>query len=226
MVVELVKPRTKDGHLDDRSQPALPVVHRSFANPAPLGLLSFATVIFLMSTYGVSARVTRPNGMIGVLLFSGGVCQFISGIMEFISGNTFGATLFPSYAAFNLSFAMIWLPGTGIMSAYIDSETKLLSPEFSQAMSLYFWAWFILTVAFTVAAIRSSWVLFSTLFFLAIVLLLMAVGHMLNDDRVLTAAYCFSFVSGFFGYWAGCAGLWAGGITPIDLPTFQMHKQV
>lgn len=35
--------RTKGGHEDDRSQPALPVVHRSFANPAPLGLLSFAT---------------------------------------------------------------------------------------------------------------------------------------------------------------------------------------
>jgi uncharacterized protein len=35
--------RTKGGHDDDRTQPALPVVHRSFANPAPLGLLSFAT---------------------------------------------------------------------------------------------------------------------------------------------------------------------------------------
>jgi succinate-acetate transporter protein len=35
--------RTKGGHEDDRTQPALPIVHRSFANPAPLGLLSFAT---------------------------------------------------------------------------------------------------------------------------------------------------------------------------------------
>ena len=34
---------TAGGHINDRSQPALPVVHRSFANPAPLGLLSFAT---------------------------------------------------------------------------------------------------------------------------------------------------------------------------------------
>ena len=34
---------TAGGHPNDRSQPALPVVHRSFANPAPLGLLSFAT---------------------------------------------------------------------------------------------------------------------------------------------------------------------------------------
>ena len=35
--------KTAGGHDNDRTQPALPVVHRSFANPAPLGLLSFAT---------------------------------------------------------------------------------------------------------------------------------------------------------------------------------------
>jgi len=42
---QLERLRTEGGHLDDRTQPSLPVVHRSFANPAPLGLLSFATGI-------------------------------------------------------------------------------------------------------------------------------------------------------------------------------------
>lgn len=41
--VQLERLTTAGGHLDDRTQPSLPVVHRSFANPAPLGLLSFAT---------------------------------------------------------------------------------------------------------------------------------------------------------------------------------------
>jgi succinate-acetate transporter protein len=81
--------RTAGGHVDDRSQPSLPVVHRSFANPAPLGLLSFATGIFLISILGVHARgVQTPNVLVNVLLFFGGVCQFISGIMEFIAGDT------------------------------------------------------------------------------------------------------------------------------------------
>lgn len=81
--------RTAGGHVDDRSQPALPTVHRSFANPAPLGLLSFATGIFLISILGVHARgIQAPNVLVGVLLFFGGVCQFISGIMEFVAGNT------------------------------------------------------------------------------------------------------------------------------------------
>lgn len=85
----LEKQRTVGGHDDDRSQPALPVVHRTFANPAPLGLLSFATGIFLISMFGVQARgVQTPNIMIAVLMFFGGVCQFIAGIMEFVPGNT------------------------------------------------------------------------------------------------------------------------------------------
>jgi succinate-acetate transporter protein len=39
--------RTVGGHVDDRTQPSLPVVHRSLANPSPLGLLSFATGMIL-----------------------------------------------------------------------------------------------------------------------------------------------------------------------------------
>lgn len=74
--------RTAGGHVDDRDQPSLPVVHRSFANPAPLGLLSFATGIFLISILGVHARgIHTPNILVGVLMFFGGVCQFIAGIM-------------------------------------------------------------------------------------------------------------------------------------------------
>jgi uncharacterized protein len=83
--------QTAGGHPNDRTQPALPVVHRTFANPAPLGLLSFATGIFLISLLGVHARgIQTPNILVGLLMFFGGVCQFIAGIMEFITGNTVG----------------------------------------------------------------------------------------------------------------------------------------
>jgi succinate-acetate transporter protein len=83
------KIRTKGGHVDDRGQPSLPIVHRSFANPSPLGLLSFATGMFLISVLGVHARGLEANNiMFGVLIFFGGVCQFLSGIMEFVAGNT------------------------------------------------------------------------------------------------------------------------------------------
>jgi len=217
--------QTKGGHVDDRSQPSLPVVHRTFANPAPLGLLSFATGMFLISIYGVHARgITTPNVLVGDLMFFGGVCQYISGIMEFIAGNTFGATVFTSYGAFNLSYAMIYIPGTGIMASYTDASGQL-SPEFSQALAMFVWAWFILTVLFTIAAMRSSWVLFLDLLALDIDLLLLACGYMTGNQSLLTAGNSFGFVVTFFSYWAGCAGLWAGGLTPLNVPTFAMYKE-
>ncbi|RSM10065.1 hypothetical protein CEP52_003764 [Fusarium oligoseptatum] len=73
---------TEGGHVEDRTQPSLPVVHRRFANPSPLGLLSFATGIFLISSFGVHARgIQTPNVMISVLIFFGGICQYLVGIV-------------------------------------------------------------------------------------------------------------------------------------------------
>jgi len=223
---QLERLQTAGGHPDDRTQPSLPIVHRSFANPAPLGLLSFATDMFLISIFGVQVRgVVTPNAMIGVLIFFGGTCQFISGIMEFVSGNTFGATVFSSYGAFNLSYALIYLPGSGIMAAYTDQATGELNAQFPDALAMYLWAWFILTVIYTVAAMRSSWVLFMDLFVLDIVLLLLACGYMLNNTTLEKAGSGLGFVVALLSYWAGTAGLFANGITPINIPVFPMYTE-
>lgn len=187
--------RTAGGHIADTSQPALPTVHRKFANPAPLGLLSFATGMFLICMYGVHARgVPNSNMLVAVIVFFGGICQFLSGIMEFIAGNTFGATVFPSYGAFNLSYAMIMLPGSGIQAAFTLPDGSI-SPEFNQAVAVYIWAWFILTVIYTIGAIRSSWALFLTLASLDVVLLLLAAGNMAGNSKVLLAGYGIGFVT-------------------------------
>ncbi|KAL2830446.1 GPR1/FUN34/yaaH family-domain-containing protein [Aspergillus pseudoustus] len=217
---------TAGGHPNDRSQVPLPVVHRSFANPTPLGLISFAADIFLISVYGLHARgIQSPNVMIGMLVFFGGVCQFLAGIMEFVTGNTFGATVFSSYGAFNLSYALIYLPGSGIMAAYTDPSTGAVSPEFNRALAMYLWVWFIITVLYTVAAMRSTWVLFLDLVALDVCLLLLACGFMVNVPGLLTAGYSFGLVVCFLSFWAGCTGLWAG-ITPVKLPAFEMTSNV
>lgn len=119
------------------------------------------------------------------------------GIMEFVAGNTFGATVFSSYAAFNMSYALIYLPGSGIIAAYIDPKTGVLSPDFNQSLALYLWAWFILTVIYTGAAMRSSWVLFLDLFALDISLALLAVGFMVGSTPTLNAGYAFGYVVAF-----------------------------
>jgi succinate-acetate transporter protein len=110
---------------------------------------------------------------------------------------------------------MIFIPGTGIIvckmafsypdstiannvAAYTNEATGQLRPEFNEALAMFCWAWFILTVIYTIAAVRSSWVLFLTLFFLDVELVLLAAGYMANSSKVLTAANSVGFVVGFF----------------------------
>jgi succinate-acetate transporter protein len=92
---------------------------------------------------------------------------------------------------------LIYLPGSGVLASYTDSATGELNEMFSQALAMYLWAWFILTVIFTVAAMRSSWVLFLDLFFLDIVLLLLACGYMLDMPSLETAGSAMGFVVAF-----------------------------
>jgi len=224
--IQLERATTAGGHVADSSQPILPVYHRKLANPTPLGLLSFATGIFFISCIGVGARgIHTSNMLIAVMIFYGGVCQFIVGIMEFISGNTFGATVFSSYGAFNISYAMIYLPGSGIVAAYPDKATGLLTPEFDQALGLYYTAWFIVTFLFAVGAVRASWVVVMILSFFDLECLFLAAGLMTGTKGLLTAANSVGFIVAFLCYWGGVSGLYSGGATPWEIPTFPLHKE-
>ncbi|KAI1084938.1 GPR1/FUN34/yaaH family-domain-containing protein [Whalleya microplaca] len=212
--------------ISPREQPALPYVPRNFANPAPLGLLSFATSIFMISLLELEPRgVKVPNIIVPNMVFFGGSAQTISGIMEFVAGNTFGATVFTAYAAFNLAYALIYLPGSGILTAYTDAETGALLPEFHQAVAMFVWAWWIISIIFTVASVRSSWALVGVLVFVDIDLLLLAVGNMLGQEALLKASSGFGFAAAALAYWAGAAGLWGNGITPINLPVGSLKKE-
>jgi len=224
--VQLERQRTAGGHIADNSQPILPVFHRKLANPTPLGLLSFATGIFFISCIGVQARgVTIGNMLIAVMIFYGGICQFLVGIMEFISGNTFGATVFSSYGAFNISYAMIYLPGSGIIAAYTDTATGKLLPEFDQALGLYYTAWFVVTFVFILGAVRASVIVVGILSFFDLECLLLAAGLMSGNTHVLKAANCIGFLVSFLCYWGGASGLYAGDATPWNIPTFPLHKE-
>lgn len=92
---------------------------------------------------------------------------------------------------------MIYLPGTGIIASYIDPVSGELSSDFAQAISFYLWAWFILTVIFTISAMRSSWILFLDLLILSVELLLLATGYMTGSTSLLTAGNSLGFIVAF-----------------------------
>lgn len=92
---------------------------------------------------------------------------------------------------------MIYIPGTGIMAAYTDSQTGAVSPELYQALAIYLWAWFIVNMIYTVGAIRTSLVLFVDLVVLNLAFVLLAAGYMANNNSVLTAGFSVLLVTSF-----------------------------
>jgi len=156
---------TPGGHPLDSSQPAFPVYHRKFANPAPLGLMSFALTTFVLSMVNVNARgVTNANLVLSVAFGYGGLVQLLAGMWEFAAGNTFGATAFSSYGGFWISYGLIYWPSSGILTAYTNPS------ELHSILGFYLAGWFIFTFIMLIAALRSSAGLISVFFFLTITL--------------------------------------------------------
>lgn len=128
------------------------------------------------------------------------------------------------------------------MDAYTDANTGEINEQFSQALAMYLWVWFALTVIFTVGAMRTTWILFLDLFVLDLDLLLLACGYMLNKPSLIVAGNSLGFVVAFLSCkslprgllllplidshlgWAGTAGLFANGLVPFEIPVFPMYS--
>lgn len=106
-----------------------------YANPAPLGLLSFGLTTVLLNfhnagLYGLDAVV------IGMGIFIGGLAQIIAGILEFKKNNTFGMTAFVAYGFFWISLCTIWLLPT------MFSDSSFQSSAISLGYYLAMWGVF------------------------------------------------------------------------------------
>lgn len=170
--------------------------HLKLGNSTPMGLFSFATTTLILSFINAGSRGVAQYGvMLGCALFYGGVVQIIAGIWELIIENTFGATVFTAYGGFWLSFGVITMDGFNIASSYTDPK------EFDNALGLYFTAWGIVTMFFTLMTLRSTVAMFLLLFSLTLTFLLLA-------GSKFVAANGNVHVSGQLGIAAGVIGCW------------------
>jgi len=199
-------------HQHQRALPA-PVPSR-IANPASLGLFSFASTTFILSMYNLQVRsITHPNVVIGMAIFCGGLAQFLAGMWEFPKGNAFGATAFTSYGAFWLSYATILIPGSGTVAAY-TSKTEL-----SSALGIFLICWCLVTSFFGIVSIGKS-VSFLLLFWLlALTFALLAAGEINASANVTKAGGGVGVVVAFIAYYIGLADLLnAEANPPFRLP--------
>jgi len=193
----------------------------NIANPAALGLFSFASTTFILSFYNVQIRgIMEPNVVVGMALFTGGVAQLLAGMWEFPRGNVFGATAFTSYGAFWLSYAAILIPGSGIAAAYEDADGKLNAVEFNNAIGIFLFSWFIVTTLLLIASLRKSIAFIALFGFLAITFLLLGVGAFTANASVNKAGGALGIITAFIAYYIGLSDLLAAErAAVVGLPT-------
>ncbi|BEI83915.1 hypothetical protein CcaverHIS002_0405190 [Cutaneotrichosporon cavernicola] len=210
---------TPGGNPMDTSQPAFPVFHRKFANPAPLGLLAFGGTTLVLSLFNAQARdVTHPNVILGLALGYGGFAQVIAGVEEWACGNTFGATAFTSYGAFWLSFSVFYIPQLEVMSAYPTQYER------DSALGIYLTMWGIITFIFLLGTLRSSVALFLVFFFLVITFFVLAAGHFTGHLTTTKAGGGLGVVTALCAFYTALAGILTKDTSYFLLPVGDLSK--
>jgi len=197
------------------------IAPRRLGNSGPLGLWSFASTTFILSWYNTGVRgIVDPNVVVGMALGVGGLAQLLAGMWAFAAGNTFGGTAYSSYGCFWLSFAAIYIPGSGILSAYESAPTELNS-----ALGIYLLTWFIVTFLFLIAASRTNLGLIALLFFLTITFLLLAISKFQDSVAVNKAGGAFGVVTALIAYYVGLSEMLVRDESWITLPLGNIAKR-
>ncbi|KAG8853533.1 hypothetical protein FRB96_008135 [Tulasnella sp. 330] len=185
---------------------------RKLANPGPLGLFSFASTTFILSLFNMGARdITTPNLIVGMAFGVGGFVQLLAGMWEF-------ACAFSSYGGFWISFALIFLPGSGILTAYTDAG------QLHSALGIYLMAWFTFTFIMFLGTFRSSAALVSVFFFLTITFGLLGAAELSGHAVLSKWGGAFGLITAACAYYTGAAGLYATEGSTIQLPILPLSR--
>ncbi|KAL0959180.1 hypothetical protein HGRIS_014461 [Hohenbuehelia grisea] len=124
---------------------------RQFGNATPLGLFAFASSVLIGSLYNLRVKgVMHGNAMIGHSLFCGGLAQILAGMWQFACGNTPGGTIATLYGTYNMSYAYIFIPSSGILAAYTDPS------EFGAAVGTFVLAWALIAFFLLIGQLRTN----------------------------------------------------------------------
>ncbi|KIJ55218.1 hypothetical protein M422DRAFT_199319 [Sphaerobolus stellatus SS14] len=191
---------------------------RVIGNPAPLGLFCFGSNALISSLFSVQVRhIIVPNVIVAVALGGGGCGLLVAGQWEFLRGNTFRGSAFSSYAGFWISYALIYLPTTGVLAAYQNDPTG----ELDSALGIYFMAWFILSAIFLAAALRTNVLSISLFSCITIKFFLLGLGTFFQSSILTKVAGGFGIGSAAFAYYSACSQLLNKHNEYITLPVGQ-----
>jgi succinate-acetate transporter protein len=186
---------------------------RTFGNPAPLGLFSLGGTLLVWSLVNVRTdHVTTPNIVVSLAFAFGGLIQLLAGMWEFAVGNTFGATVFSAYGGFWLSYAILYIPSSGILGSYTTSELD-------DAYGFYLASWFIITFLIFIGSLRSNLILIIMFFTLTMMFMLLTIAQYHgNVLKITKAGGAFGIVTAFIAFYKGLANLLTPGAGFFSLP--------
>jgi succinate-acetate transporter protein len=191
------------------------IVAPAIADPAPLGLFGFALTTFVLSSINAGwFPATGTAIVVGLALFYGGLAQLCAGMWEFRRNNTFGATAFTSYGAFWLSFAAIFIPGTGILAG--------IAPVLHQALGVYLLGWTIFTGLMFIGTIRLNGALVAVFGLLFLTFLFLTIGELGPSTGAHMIGGYLGIITAIAAWYTGLAGVLASIRSPLQLPVFPM----
>jgi succinate-acetate transporter protein len=139
------------------------------ADPTTLGLFGLAIVTLVASSH----KLGITDGLSFVLpwvFFLGGAAQLIAAMFDFKHNNLFGSTAFGAYGLFWMGMGMSWLIKLGCFGETLAAATDI------KQLGFVFAGYFILTVLFTISAIKMS----KGMFFLLLLIVFLFLGLALD----------------------------------------------
>jgi len=123
------------------------------ADPTTLGLFGLALVTLVASSQKLG--ITTGLGLIlPWALFLGGFAQIIASVFDFKHNNLFGSTAFGAYGLFWIGIGTSWLIRMGCFGDILAASADV------KQMGFVFIGYLILTVIFTISAIKMSKAMF------------------------------------------------------------------
>ena len=164
-------------------------LHKSMANPGPLGLLGFGMTTVLLNLHNAEL-LPLSIVIVAMGICLGGLAQIIAGIRELKQGNTFAGTAFTAYGLFWWSLVLIWTNPYPVAAAYKTS------------MGYYLLLWGIFTGFMFIGTLkhnRATQVVFGSL---TVLFFLLAIGDFTHNETI-------TIIAGIEGIFCGLSAIYS-----------------
>jgi succinate-acetate transporter protein len=179
------------------------------ANPGAVGMAGFGLPAVLLGLINAGLLPAAGESVVIPLAGTGGVIQLIAGLLEYKQGSTYGTTVFLSFGAFWLWYALLLILGqNGVLNLKGATSSIGAALLLWGAVVFYFW----------IVSFRLSRQVWATLLLAAAALILAGSGILLGAPGLSRLGGWTSIATGLLGFYGSFAILMNEAFGRIVLP--------